>query len=60
MNTIMGFNYYLNGFKLDYDLDEETIKKVMNEQAEYYLQEDDEDYDAWESEVRRELERLCE
>ena len=60
MNSIMGFNYYLNGFKLDYDLDEETIKKVMNDQAEYYLQEDDEDYDAWESEVRRELERLCE
>lgn len=60
MNTIMGFNYYLNGFKLDYDLDEEIIKKVMNDQAEYYLQEDDEDYNAWESEVRRELERLCE
>ena len=57
---MMGFNYYLNGFKLDYDLDEEIIKKVMNEQAEYYLQEDDEDYNAWESEVRRELERLCE
>lgn len=57
---MMGFNYYLNGFKLDYDLDEETIKKVMNDQAEYYLQEDDEDYNAWESEVRRELERLCE
>lgn len=56
---MMGFNYYLNGFKLDYDLDEETIKKVMNDQAEYYLQEDDEDYNAWESEVRRELERLC-
>ena len=60
MNTIMGFNYYLDGFKLDYDLDEETIKKVMNDQAEYYLQEDEEDYNAWESEVRRELERLCE
>ena len=59
MNSIMGFNYYLNGFKLDYDLDEETIEKVMNDQAEYFLQEDDEDYDAWESEVRRELERLC-
>lgn len=57
---MMGFNYYLNGFKLDYDLDEEIIKKVMNDQAEYYLQEDDEDYNAWESEVRRELERLCE
>ena len=27
---MMGFNYYLNGFKLDYDLDEETIKKRLD------------------------------